>query len=191
MSIRQAFEEHAQVLALAARELPPVLEPVAQALHACLASGHQVLACGNGGSAADASHFVAELVGRFREERRALPAIALASDPATLTALGNDYGYEQVFARQVEAYAHPGDLLFAISTSGRSANVLQAARSARQRACRVIALTGAQGGPLAELADFAIRAPSATVARIQEIHGLCIHAITERLDDLLRGADAP
>jgi D-sedoheptulose 7-phosphate isomerase len=191
MSINEIFAEHAAVAARAAEQLPPVIERIVVAVHECLGDGHKILACGNGGSAADAQHLVAELVGRFRAERRALPGIALTADSATLTALGNDYGYERVFARQVEALARDGDLLFAISTSGNSANVVQAAQTARGLGCQVVALTGVQGGQLASHADFVLRAPSAVVARIQEMHTLCIHAIADTLDGLLGLSGTP
>ena len=118
MSIANIFAEHAKVTARAAQELPETLGRVVKAVDECLRGGHKILACGNGGSAADAQHLVAELIGRFLHERRALPAIALTADTATLTAIGNDYGYERVFARQLEGLAQKGDLLFAISTSG-------------------------------------------------------------------------
>jgi len=189
MGIDEVFAEHARVAERAARELPPVLERIVTATHGCLSAGGKILACGNGGSAADAQHLVAELVGRFREERRALPGIALTADAATLTALGNDYGYERVFARQVEALARPGDLLFAISTSGNSANVVLAAKTARERKCTVVALTGAHGGQLAAHADLVLPAPSTVVARIQEMHTLCIHVMFEALDALIRESD--
>jgi D-sedoheptulose 7-phosphate isomerase len=189
MRIDEVFAEHARVAELSARELPPMLERIVTATHGCLRGGGKILACGNGGSAADAQHLVAELVGRFREERRALPGIALTADAATLTALGNDYGYERVFARQVEALARPGDVLFAISTSGNSANVVLAARTARERKCTVIALTGAHGGQLAAHADLLLPAPSTVVARVQEMHTLCIHVIFEALDALIRQSD--
>jgi phosphoheptose isomerase len=189
--IADVFAEHARVAERAAQELPPVLERIVAETYGCLRAGGKVLACGNGGSAADAQHLVAELVGRFREERRALAGIALAGDAATLTALGNDYGYERVFARQVEALARPGDVLFAISTSGNSANVVLAARTARERKCLVIALTGAHGGELAAHADLVLRAPSTVVARIQEMHTLCIHVVFEALDDMIRHAGLP
>jgi phosphoheptose isomerase len=186
MSIDEVFIEHSAVAARAAEQLPPVLERIVATAYDCLRGGCKILACGNGGSAADAQHLVAELVGRFREERRALPAIALTGDAATLTALGNDYGYERVFARQLEALGRAGDVLFAISTSGNSANVVQAAQTARQLGCRVVGLTGARGGQLAAHADLLVQAPSTVVARIQEIHTLCIHAIAESLDGLIR-----
>jgi D-sedoheptulose 7-phosphate isomerase len=185
-SIQEAFAEHSAVAARAARELPPVLERIVTAMHGCLGSGHKILACGNGGSAADAQHLVAELVGRYRDERPALPAVALTADTAILTALGNDYGYERVFARQVEALARRGDLLVAISTSGKSPNVVAAAAAARSLGCTVVALTGAGGGPLAAHADLLLAVPATVVARIQEMHTLCIHALIESLEPLLR-----
>jgi D-sedoheptulose 7-phosphate isomerase len=183
MSIHDVFAEHSAVATRAALELPPVIEAIVSAARDCLRNGRKILACGNGGSAAQAQHLVAELVGRFARERPALPAIALAADTATLTALGNDYGYERIFARQVEALAGAGDLLFAISTSGNSPNVVLAAKTARGRGCTVVALTGAAGGELARHADLLLRAPSGVVARVQEIHALCVHAIVESIDE--------
>ncbi len=188
--ITATFEDHARVMDRAAAELPAVLDRVAAELHACFARGNKLLACGNGGSAADVEHLVAELVGRYREERRGLPAVALVAGSATVTALANDYGYERVFARQVEALAVPGDLLFAISTSGKSPNVVEAARAARAKGCRVVGFTGGAGGPLAVVADVVVAAPSGTTARIQEVHALCIHAICESLDERLRASEA-
>jgi D-sedoheptulose 7-phosphate isomerase len=190
MTIDEIFADHSAVAARAARELPAMLERIVQAVHQCLRSGGKILACGNGGSASDAQHLVAELVGRYREERRALPALTLTADAATLTALGNDYGFERVFARQVEALARAGDLLMAISTSGNSPNVLQAVKAARGLGCTVVALTGTHGGQLAAETDLLIKAPSSTVARIQEVHALCIHVICERLDELIHAQGA-
>jgi D-sedoheptulose 7-phosphate isomerase len=182
MTIVAALAEHARVFAEATRTLPPVLSAAADTMHTCVRRGNCILACGNGGSAADAEHLVAELVGRFRDERRALAAVALTASGATVTALANDYGYDRVFARQVEALARAGDILFAISTSGNSPNVIEAARAARARAATVIALTGGEGGRLAAEADIAIIVPATVVARIQEVHGFCIHAIVEALE---------
>jgi len=190
MTIHEVFAEHSQVAARAAIELPPVLERAVGVMHECLRGGRKVLACGNGGSAADAQHLSAELVGRFREERQALPAIALTADTALLTALGNDYGYERVFARQIEALARRGDVLMAFSTSGNSPNVVQAAQAARRLGCIVVAFTGARGGELAAHADVLLKAPSGTVARIQEVHTLCIHVLCESLDALIRAEQA-
>jgi phosphoheptose isomerase len=192
MTIDRAFAEHTQVMAEAARTLPATIERVANALHDCLDQGRSILACGNGGSAADAEHLVAELLGRFRDERPGLRAIALTASGATLTALANDYGYPRVFARQVEALGGPGDVLVAISTSGNSANVLEAAKTLRGRGGKVVALSGGDGGRLATEADVLLLAPSRTVARIQEVHGFCIHAIVEALEARLgRTVQAP
>jgi D-sedoheptulose 7-phosphate isomerase len=187
MSISNLFAEHAKVMARAAEELPAILERVVVAVDQCVSGGHKVFACGNGGSAADAQHLVAELIGRFLRERAALPAIALTADTATLTAIGNDYGYERVFARQLEGLARRGDLLFAISTSGNSPNVVQAAHTARGLGCVVVAMTGERESKLAAHADpgLLIRAPSTVTARIQEVHTLCIHAIADSLDTLM------
>jgi phosphoheptose isomerase len=187
--IAAIFADHARVMADAATRLPTTVARVAVELHACFQRGNKLLACGNGGSAADAEHLVAELVGRYRDERRGLPALALVAGSATVTALANDFGYERVFARQVEALAKPGDVFFGISTSGKSPNVVEAARTARALGCRIVAFTGAAGGPLSLLADVVIEAPSVTTARIQEVHALCIHAICESVDGLLRGED--
>ena len=182
MTIAQAFLEHQRVLEKAAAQLPATLEQIAGELYECIRRGNKLLACGNGGSASDAEHLVAELVGRYRDERRALPAVALAGGMATITAVANDYGYETVFARQVDAIAQPGDLLFAISTSGNSRNVLAAVRAARAKSCRVVGFTGETGGELAKQADIVVAAPSRVTARIQEVHILCIHVICEALD---------
>ena len=149
MGIHEVFAEHAVVDRAGGPRTAAAARAIVVALHECLHGGRKVLACGNGGSAAHAQHLVAELVGRFCDERRALPAIALTADTAILTALGNDYGYERVFSRQVEALARPGDVLFAISTSGNSANVVLAAQTARTLGCTVVALTGEHGGRLA------------------------------------------
>ncbi len=181
MNILAVFAEHAATVDASTR-LIPQLERAASMLQACLASGHRVLACGNGGSATTAQHLVAELTCRFRDNRRALAAIALTADTATLTAIGNDFGYERVFARQVEALATAGDALLAISTSGNSPNVLAAAQAARAAGCHVIALTGASGGALAPLAELALQVPSTVVARIQEVHDICIHVLAEAIE---------
>jgi D-sedoheptulose 7-phosphate isomerase len=190
MVANSAFKEHMEVMKEAARSLPSTLERVAAELYECLKRGNKLLACGNGGSASDADHLVAELVGRYRDERRALPALALTGGMATITAVGNDYGYEAVFARHVEAMAVPGDMLFAISTSGNSRNVLQAVKAAKQRSCRVIGFTGAAGGQLAGEVDVLVAAPSKVTARIQEVHITCFHIICEELDRLLRSSEA-
>lgn len=177
------FAEHAEVMREAAALLPPLLEDAMRILQECLASSKKILVCGNGGSAASAQHLVAELVCRFRDDRRALAAVALSADTMTMTAIGNDYGYSRVFARQVEALGVQGDVLVAISTSGNSPNVVEAAKMARSAGCKVVSLTGMDGGELAPLSDITIRAPSRIVARIQEVHDVCIHAIAEALEE--------
>jgi histidinol-phosphate phosphatase family protein len=186
MIIDRAFAEHLRVMSQASAALGPTLACAANMLCECLQRGHAVLACGNGGSAADADHLVAELVGRFHAERPALRAIALSTSGATVTALANDYGYAHVFRRQIEALAGPGDVLVAISTSGNSENVVEAARALRAKGGTVIALSGATGGRLASEADCLVLAPSITVARIQEVHGFCVHAMVETLEERLR-----
>lgn len=191
MTIEQAFAEHRDVMAEAAKALPRVIARISETLCACVEGGHLILACGNGGSAADAEHLVAELVGRFREERPALRAVALTTGGPTITALANDYGYAHVFRRQIEALAGPKDVLVAISTSGNSENVIEAARTTRERGGRVVALSGSEGGRLAAEADIVLLAPSRTVARIQELHGFCIHAIVEALEARLQDTKRP
>jgi len=153
-----------------------------------LQSGKKILSCGNGGSAADAQHFSAELVCRFERERPGLPAIALTTDSSALTAISNDYSYKEVFARQVEALGQTGDVLLAISTSGNSANVIRAIKVAHDKGLNVIALTGRDGGNIAELLgknDVEIRVPSDVTARIQEVHLLTIHCLCHQIDDVL------
>jgi D-sedoheptulose 7-phosphate isomerase len=184
-SIDDIFEEHLQVVADARRELPALLERASALAAQCLKNGGKLLACGNGGSAADAQHFAAECVCRFERERPGLSAIALTTDTSALTAIANDYGYEHIFARQVSALARAGDILFAISTSGNSPNVLRAAEAARSIGCPIVALTGQGGGRLAACADLVLSAPSRRVARVQEVHALCLHAMAGALEDAL------
>lgn len=179
--------EHTQVVASLAAA-GQTLDAAASLLCDCLRAGGKVLICGNGGSAADAQHIAAELVGRFRRSRAALPAIALTTDTSTLTAVANDLAFEQVFARQVEALARRGDVLWGLSTSGQSPNVLAAARAARTCGCRVIGFTGAGGGALAELCDVVFRAPHAASDRIQEAHQLAYHYVCERVEAAWAGA---
>jgi phosphoheptose isomerase len=185
--LRGGFDRHQAVVARLAGDPLRELERLVRALHRTLAAGGKVLACGNGGSAADAQHFVAELVGRYREERPAQAAVALNADGAILTCLSNDYSYEQVFARQVEALGRPGDLLLAITTSGRSPSVVLALRAARARGLETAALLGRDGGAARPEASIAIVVPDQETARIQECHGLMIHLLCEALDLLLRG----
>ena len=150
-----------------------------------LKAGNKILLCGNGGSAADAQHIAAELVGRYEQQRRAFPAISLTTDTSSLTALSNDYGYEEVFARQVEALAVAGDVLIAISTSGKSPSILKAADRARALGCRTIALTGCSGEPLTAHCDLAVVVPSNRTSRVQEAHITIGHLWCEMVDQAL------
>ena len=145
----------------------------------CLLQGNKILWCGNGGSAADSQHLAAELVGRFRRDRRPLASIALTTDTSVLTATANDLGYEQVFARQIEALCVPGDVVVGLSTSGKSSNVCSALERGREHGAFTIAMTGTNGGRMAELADVCLRVSSTDVARIQEAHLLCGHMLCE------------
>ena len=158
------------------------IQQIASLLIDAIEAGRCVYVCGNGGSAADAQHIAAELAGRFRRERRALPCVALTADSSLLTAVGNDYGFEQVFSRQVEAVGRAGDVLWALSTSGQSANVLAAARAARAREMKVVAMTGQGGGSLAELADVCFRAPAEHAHLVQQLHQLAYHIACELVE---------
>lgn len=162
-----------------------IIENCLKLIWQTLAAGKKILICGNGGSAADAQHFAAELVGRFEKKRRGFPAIALTTDTSALTAIGNDYGFERIFARQVEALATAGDALIAVSTSGNSPNIISAVMQARQIGCQTIAMTGAQGKKLASLCDAAVLIPSSRTARIQEAHITIIHIWCEMIDNLV------
>jgi len=156
---------------------------VGKVLSACLQAGGKILVFGNGGSAADAQHLAGELVGRYLVDRRALPAIALVTDPSILTAVGNDLGYDAVFRRQVEAHGRPGDVAIGISTSGRSRNVLSAIEWARANGLVTVGLTGGGGGPLAGLVDHLIDVPSTETPRIQEVHGLVVHLLCQIVEE--------
>jgi D-sedoheptulose 7-phosphate isomerase len=157
------------------RNMAPVIEKAADILVNALQVGGKILVCGNGGSAADAQHFAAELVGRFEAERKGLPAIALTTDTSILTAIGNDYGFERVFSRQVAALGAKGDILLGISTSGNSTNVLEAVASAKTIGMKTIGLLGGNGGKLKQTVDTAIVVPNPRTARIQEAHILMLH----------------
>ena len=168
-----------------------LVEPTAQAaelLLACLMNDGRFLICGNGGSAADAQHFAAEMTGRFEKERMELAAIALTTDTSALTAIGNDYGFEHIFSKQVRALGRAGDVLVGISTSGNSANIIEAIKAAHERDMRVIALTGRDGGKIAAMlqdSDILLNVPYPRTARIQENHILLIHAICDCIDTML------
>ena len=191
--IREHFAESARLKQDAGAGLAPQIARGAAVLTECLLADGKILSCGNGGSAADAQHFAAELVGRFERERPELPAIALTTDTSLLTAVANDYSFEQIFAKQVRALGDKGDVLLAISTSGNSANVIAAIEAAHQREMRVVALTGKGGGRIGELlapADVHLCVPHARTARIQEVHLLMIHCLCDVIDATLLGDDA-
>jgi D-sedoheptulose 7-phosphate isomerase len=177
-----SLKEHlASLQALADSKLSEI-EEAGELICQSLNGGHKILVCGNGGSAADAQHIAAELVGRYEQQRRAWPAIALTTDTSALTAVSNDFGYQEVFARQVEAHAQPGDVLIAISTSGKSPNVIRAAEKATELGCHTIALTGADGEPLISICDLAVSVPSHRTARVQEAHITIGHLWCEMVD---------
>jgi D-sedoheptulose 7-phosphate isomerase len=186
--IAASFKQGAELGLKVARCCGPAIVEAAQAVASCLHSGGKLLIFGNGGSAADAQHLAAEFVGRFILERRALPAVALTTDSSILTALGNDYGFEHVFSRQIEALGRPGDLAIGISTSGQSANVIAAVQTARKQGLNTIGLTGKDGGALVKCVDIPIVVESSNTARIQECHIAIGHLICELAEkDLLAG----
>ena len=192
--MRDRIEKHfAESIAVkqASVALAPAIDRAASMIVAALRRGGKILSCGNGGSAADAQHFSSELLGRFESERASLPAIALSTDTSTLTAVGNDYGYELVFARQVGALGNKGDVLLAITTSGNSGNILAAVKTAQQKGLGIVALTGRDGGKLAQALgpdDVELRVPSNRTIRIQETHLLIIHTVCDLIDQTLFGA---
>jgi len=190
--VAKHFEDSAQTKLNAVEAMAAPVAGAIESLTACLINGGKILACGNGGSAADAQHFAAELVGRFEVERQELAAIALTTDTSILTAVGNDYSFNQIFARQVRALGHAGDVLLAISTSGNSGNVIEAIRSAHEAAMLVIALTGRGGGQIGEMLnddDIHLCVPADRTARIQETHLLVIHCLCDGIDALLLGVE--
>jgi D-sedoheptulose 7-phosphate isomerase len=172
------------ILALLATNSHPITR-AATIIADALATGHLVMVCGNGGSAAEAQHLAGELVGRFRREREPWPVLALTADSAVLTAVANDYGYETVFARQVAAFGHQGDVLVGISTSGESPNVVNAAGQARERGMSVIALTGREPTRLGLFSDVAIAVPAPETALVQEVHSVLVHLISEIVESSL------
>jgi len=190
--IRAHFADSAQLKLAAVDALAPQIARGAELMAECLLGDGKILACGNGGSACDAQHFAAEMVGRFERERPELPAISLATDTSILTAVANDYSYEQVFAKQVRALGTAGDILLAISTSGNSGNVVAAIEAARDREMRIVALTGKGGGRIGAMlsaADVELRVPHDRTARIQECHLLMIHCLCDAIDNTLLGED--
>jgi len=190
--ISQQFQDSAQTKIEAMELLAAPISDAVQTMVACLINDGKILACGNGGSAGDAQHFAAELVGRFEAERQELAAIALTTDSSILTAVANDYSFNVVFAKQVRALGRPGDVLLAISTSGNSGNVIEAIRAAHDHDLTVVALTGKGGGEIAGLlreGDVHICVPAERTARIQETHLLAIHCLCDGIDCLLLGVE--
>jgi D-sedoheptulose 7-phosphate isomerase len=188
--IQQQFFDSADLKYAAAEMLSKPIADGVSALVGCITSGGKVLACGNGGSASDAQHFAAEFVGRFERERPGLAAIALTTDSSIITAIGNDYAFEVIFAKQVQALGMPGDVLVAISTSGNSANVVAAVQAAHAKEMTIIALTGHSGGRMRELlldTDVHICVPHERTARIQEVHILALHCLCDAVDNQLLG----
>src|SRR5574344_88151 len=184
-AIIKEFLAHQETIAKVIETMQePLLEASKLAVET-LRNGNKILLCGNGGSAADAQHIAAELTGRYKTERRGLPGIALTTDTSALTAIGNDYGYDRVFDRQVEALANKGDLLIGISTSGNSTNVINALKVAREMGCKTLGLTGRDGGSMNELCDINLVVPSNDTPRIQEMHILFAHTICQIIDNEL------
>lgn len=188
--IQQQFFDSADLMYAAAEVLSKPIADAVEALLGCITAGGKLMVCGNGGSACDAQHFAAEFVGRFERERPGLAALALTTDTAVLTAIGNDYDFNAIYAKQVQALGSPGDVLIAISTSGNSANVLAAVEAAHAKDMTVVALSGRSGGKLGALlmdTDVHICVPHDRTARIQEVHGLVLHCLCDAVDQQLLG----
>jgi len=188
--IQDQFADSVATKQQAAQSMTKPIVAAIEAMAASLKAGGKIMACGNGGSAADSQHFAAELLNRFERERAPLAAIALTTDTSTLTSIANDYDYDLVFAKQVQALGRPGDVLLAISTSGNSPNVLAAMQVAHERGVRVVALTGKGGGKMAAALaadDIHLCVPASRTARIQEVHLLTLHCLCDGIDTLLLG----
>jgi len=179
---RQSIADHLAV-AGAIEELLPQVEEVVAAITDCYAQGGRIYTFGNGGSAADSMHFAEELVARFKRERRPLAAQSFAADPTVLTCIANDYEYDEVFARQVRAFARQGDIVIGFTTSGRSPNVVRGLAAARELGARTVLFGGGEGTPAAEHADHALVVPSASTARVQEMHVLLLHLVLDDVDE--------
>jgi D-sedoheptulose 7-phosphate isomerase len=183
--IRKQLQEHRALIEILEREIAPTIAEMSSMISSALSSGSKLLIMGNGGSAADSQHFAAEIVGRFKMERKALPAIALSTDTSILTAIGNDYGFESIFSRQVEALAAPGDIVIGLSTSGNSQNILKALKIARDCGCNTIGILGKDGGSIKEVCDLALVIPSTNTPRIQEGHITVIHIVCDLVEKAL------
>ena len=190
--VKENFSESIQVKTEAAKILAPVIVAAAEAMTNCILGEHKILSCGNGGSAADAQHFSAEMLNRFEMERPGLPALALTTDSSTLTSISNDYQFAEVFSKQIRALGQKGDVLLAFSTSGESHNIIHAIDAAHDRDMTVIVLTGREGGQIADMMkadDFELRVPSWSTARIQEVHIMIIHSLCDLIDRHLLGQE--
>lgn len=188
--VTQLFNDSIAAKQAALKTLVPSIVAGGRLMAAALKQGHKIMSCGNGGSAADAQHFAAELLNRFERERAPLPGIALTTDTSTLTSIANDYHYDEVFAKQLRALGQPGDVLLAISTSGNSPNVVRAMQVAHEKGVHIVALTGRDGGkmaPLLKSPDMEIRVPAKVTARIQEVHLLALHCLCDLIDQQLFG----
>ncbi len=180
--ISELFDDHIEVAKNSKQSLIELINQACQIVITCISNGNKVMLFGNGGSAADAQHIAAELVGRFLKERRSLPAIALTTDTSAITAIGNDYGYEHIFQRQVEGLAVAGDVLIGISTSGNSQNVVNALKYGKSFGCKTLGLSGRDGGEMNHVCNLNIVIPSLVTARIQEMHILIGHILCEAVD---------
>lgn len=191
--IMEHFRESAELNSQASALLCGPVSQAVTLMFAALSNGNRILACGNGGSAADCQRFASKLIGRFERERLPLPAMALTTDSSTMSGVGNDFGFQSIFSKQVQAFGQPGDILLAISSSGNASNVVEAAKAVLEREMRIIALTGGDGGVLAQFltdADVHICVPHDRVARIQEMHLLVIHCLCDGIDVALFGGDS-
>lgn len=186
-TIQKEFDAHLQIAQLSYSTLPKMIDNGAKLILKHLRADKKLLIFGNGGSAADAQHFSAELINRYKIERKALPAIALTTDSSILTSISNDYDYNMVFARQIEALANKKDIVFAISTSGNSKSIIQALKMAKKKKCKIIGLSGNDGGDMKEYCDINIVIPSNETPRIQEMHIFVIHTICELIDQKFKG----
>jgi D-sedoheptulose 7-phosphate isomerase len=191
IQLSEHVNQLAEHVALASKvgELLPTLRTIGNRLITIYRDGGRLFTFGNGGSAADAQHLAAELVGRYRRERRPLPALAFTVDPSVMTCIGNDYGYDKVFARQVRAFAGPGDMVIGFTTSGRSRNVMTGLAAARELGATTVLFTGGDAGPAADHADHVLAVPSPTTARIQEMHLLLLHLLSEHVDSWAAGEE--
>ncbi len=181
--IKNQFNQNIELHKKAEEQLSPLVLQAGEMITEALKKGNKLLLCGNGGSAADSQHLAAEFVGRFKKERKGLPAIALTTDTSILTALANDYGYDSVFSRQVESLGKEGDILIVISTSGNSVNLIKAVGEAKNRGLKTVGFLGSDGGKLKDLVDLALVVPSGETARIQEVHILISHIICQQVEE--------